>query len=330
MSTDKSRKSEELIPYLTITLEDIPTNFKPAEKSFADGMQIEEENSITPQKVLIFYANLAKNICLKKQISEAAEEAFLPVFLNDISILTAGEKFRMRAAVFLDEIHAYLLEVFAVGYLQRNRKLNRKSTLSELIDVLVDAPSGTASMLAERLVEAEDDPDKQFRLVNVLGTLRSVIVGFDPLYKPVYGFSNHKFTYIDAILLNDAHTMFTLALAQILKEEIYIRNCKNCNSYFIASRKDEIYCDRKLDNGKTCKTMSYETRIKDSPILREYRKIYKTQHARKQRNMHRVNIESKFAKWKEFAEAEKQKCQAGEITLDEMIAAISSADWMEV
>ena len=69
-------------------------------------------------------------------------------------------------------------------------------------------------------------------------------------------------------------------------------------------------------------------KVRADKIMNEYRRIYKMQNARKQRNQQKRNIAARFDSWTEFAKQVLKQCQNGEITLEEMKSKISSADWM--
>ena len=93
--------------------------------------------------------------------------------------------------------------------------------------------------------------------------------------------------------------------------------------YFVpVSKKDEIYCSN-------CRAVSYDKKIRGDEILSSYRKIYKTQSARKARNAHRPQIDEKFDSWKRLAISKRNDCKAGFITLAEMEAAISTQEWLD-
>ena len=72
----------------------------------------------------------------------------------------------------------------------------------------------------------------------------------------------------------------------------------------------------------------YEMKVAADQIMKEYRRIYKMQNARKQRNQQKRDIASSFDNWAAFAKQKLKACQNGEITLDEMKQQISGADWM--
>ena len=109
-----------------------------------------------------------------------------------------------------------------------------------------------------------------------------------------------------------------------------IKECENCGRLFIpANRSDEKYCNFLFDGIKTCKQSAFSARLDRDEILKTYRKIYKTQNARKQRNSHRQSIAERFDEWAKYAKGKLDECQNGKISLDQMVEEISSASWMD-
>ena len=113
------------------------------------------------------------------------------------------------------------------------------------------------------------------------------------------------------------------------KYKVKPTKCQNCGKLFFPhSRSDEIYCNYIFKNGKTCKELGYEMKVAADQIMKEYRRIYKMQNARKLRNQQKRNIAACFDEWTAFAKQKLKVCQNGEITLDEMKQQISGTDWM--
>lgn len=86
---------------------------------------------------------------------------------------------------------------------------------------------------------------------------------------------------------------------QCLKNDIMLKKCANCGKYFVpTSRSDEIYCDNLNENGKTCKQVGYENKLKKDVFKTAYRRAYKTQRARIKYNSHIQNYEKlHFKPW---------------------------------
>lgn len=116
---------------------------------------------------------------------------------------------------------------------------------------------------------------------------------------------------------------------QLKGKRCCVKECENCGRLFVpASRVDEKYCNFLFDGFKSCKQVSFFSRLDKDETLKTYRKIYKTQHARKQRNAHRIGIEKRFDIWADHAKKRLEECQSGEITLAQMIEDISSSSWI--
>lgn len=118
---------------------------------------------------------------------------------------------------------------------------------------------------------------------------------------------------------------------EMQRRGIELKRCKNCGKYFVPeTRSDEIYCNNIFKGNRTCRQIGYENKVNGNEVLREYRKIYKTQNARKQRNKDNIQeLEQRFSDWSAYAKEQLVKCQNGEITLAEMRANISPTDWMK-
>ena len=166
----------------------------------------------------------------------------------------------------------------------------------------------------------ESDLETQHRQAHILVTAIPPNIRYFPL--AAISKKTQKVTYCNAFFVSKVWDFFTLMGVFTIKGDKPIRRCKNCNKYFIpTSKKDEIYC-------LSCRDVSYDKKIREDEILSSYRKIYKTQSARKTRNAHRPQINEKFEHWKRMAISKRNDCKAGLITLTEMESAISSQDWL--
>jgi len=166
----------------------------------------------------------------------------------------------------------------------------------------------------------ESDLETQHLQAHMLVTAIPLNIRYFPL--AAISKKTQKVTYCNVFLVSKVRDFFALMGVFTIKGDKPIRRCKNCNKYFIpASKKDEIYC-------LSCRDVSYDKKIREDEILSSYRKIYKTQSARKSRNSHRPQINEKFEHWKRMAICKRNDCKAGLITLAEMEASISSQDWL--
>ena len=99
-----------------------------------------------------------------------------------------------------------------------------------------------------------------------------------------------------AYTLGTIYPLFALDILKIQEKEVCLKRCQNCGCLFLpTSRTDEIYCDRIYRNGNTCKQVGYANKLKSDPFKAEYRKAYKTQHAKMKRNLKNIpNYKEKY------------------------------------
>lgn len=133
----------------------------------------------------------------------------------------------------------------------------------------------------------------------------------------------------------NGYSLIGFEMRQFIKQNKEIKVCENCEKFFIPSiRSDEKYCDFIFKGNKTCKQMAFEIKLENDVVLKEYRKIYKTQHARMVRNNKAKNKEGqdqlleRFNNWTEYAIKQRELCRSEKITLDEMVTKISGTDWL--
>ena len=167
---------------------------------------------------------------------------------------------------------------------------------------------------------SESDLEDQHRQAHIMVSAMPLNIRYVPL--AAIAKKTQRVTFCNAYFVSKAWDFFALMGVFTLREDKPIRKCKNCGKYFIpVSKRDEIYC-------LNCRDVSYDKKIREDDILSSYRKIYKTQSARKTRNAHRPQINEKFEHWKRMAISMRNDCKAGLITLAEMEEAISSQDWL--
>jgi hypothetical protein len=99
--------------------------------------------------------------------------------------------------------------------------------------------------------------------------------------------------------LYDLESMLAFDTVFLQASSINIKKCVNCGLYFIPeNRSDEIYCNNIFKNGKTCKQLGYENKIKRNEFKSSYRTAYKTQRARIKYNSHIPDYAEKhFKPW---------------------------------
>ncbi len=115
------------------------------------------------------------------------------------------------------------------------------------------------------------------------------------------------------------------------QNDIRLNQCENCGRFFIpTTRSDEKYCPFRDDDGHECRKIGYENKIRTIPLDALYRKIYKTQNSRKNRNLkNKKDADSRFSRWVKYACDMKLRCEHEEISLDEFEKLISSNSWLK-
>lgn len=124
-------------------------------------------------------------------------------------------------------------------------------------------------------------------------------------------------------VVTDLEDAIYIELIKLIESGKLFKRCEHCNKIFLPKDRAEKYCDRLVDNGKTCKDVGYLRKIGNDELLKAYNKTYKTRHAEKQRKT-RGKSQSTINKyidamnnWREDAKSGLQKVQNGEITVDE-------------
>lgn len=143
-----------------------------------------------------------------------------------------------------------------------------------------------------------------------------------------YGNGEIKISY----LIPDLDSLLILDCLYCNQHNIHMNECKNCGKFFIpTTRSDEKYCPYKDERGHECRKIGYENKLKTSPLDALYRKIYKTQNSRKNRNRQNVkDVETLFRKWSVYAADLKHKCEDGKITIKEFEMLASDSSWLNV
>lgn len=122
---------------------------------------------------------------------------------------------------------------------------------------------------------------------------------------------NNSGQIVLSLFIKDIYSLIALEMAQIQGRNKLVKRCENCNKLFIPSkRSDEIYCDRIIKNGKTCKDIGYAEKEKKDPIKSLYTNARKTQHARIRYRSHIPDYKEKhFEPWKKAAEEARDRFQ---------------------
>ena len=127
-------------------------------------------------------------------------------------------------------------------------------------------------------------------------------------------------TFLEVLHPKTIYDLIDYSLRECVKREQRMRVCKNCGRWFaITGRSSAEYCDRPIDSrGRTCKDVGsiaqWNRKRSDDDVFKAYRKEYKKRFAWIKAG--KIMPED-FYKWSEQARAEKQRCDEGEITLEE-------------
>ena len=90
----------------------------------------------------------------------------------------------------------------------------------------------------------------------------------------------------DSYYFNSWFDIMYFELINILKGNIVVKRCENCNRFFVpVGRNDTLYCNRIVPGTtKTCSAIGaivkYEKEVNSNPIKKAYRKEYKKRYAR--------------------------------------------------
>ena len=111
-------------------------------------------------------------------------------------------------------------------------------------------------------------------------------------------------------------------LMEALTQNVIIRQCKNCNKYFIpVNRSDELYCSNEYKDGKTCKQIGFwqikKKKYEEDEFARLYRNTYQQKLLRVKRNPDNKEYVEDFEKFKEGAKHMKEAVLSGEKTEDD-------------
>lgn len=129
--------------------------------------------------------------------------------------------------------------------------------------------------------------------------------------------------------INSIEDFIHVSLMQILQNNIKICKCENCNKLFISINKsNEKYCTYEFKNNKTCRDLSYSIHLQNDELANILRKNYRTENARKNRNSHIPNIQTKFDNWYSKAKEKKKLCEKGIISHKDFITwFIDNKNW---
>lgn len=301
------------------------------ELNLLDEHPIEFGDKFTEGDIILFFSNLEKNTTEKQK-------------LNNL-IFDGTKEESISSEVYFDWINTELKKVYGslVSDLivldtinKYSKNMSKKIKTSRYYaDKLIDSienMSDTACICARLACKSDTDKGQMLiaMMMNEVGT--GDFLG-DVGYGVIAGLRAGELYLQDYYILSSGSASIYFDFAQLYKSHRLIKECENCGRFFIpSSRSDEKYCDHIFKNGKTCKQLGYEIKLNSDDVLKEYRKIYKTQNARKQRAIKsnpasKTVYENRFGKWSENAKNILLQCQSGKITIQEMSIALSDKKW---
>lgn len=144
--------------------------------------------------------------------------------------------------------------------------------------------------------------------------------------KQIYDFLSkrkNKVVEYDLILPHDIPAILYKSLCSILKGNVYLKVCKNCTRYFIASNKALNYCENIAPNEtkKTCRDIGrknvFENSKESDPTLALYYKIYNRKSMMKSRNKDISKYNTDFNKFKETGKKKLSQYKKGKLSSEE-------------
>lgn len=144
--------------------------------------------------------------------------------------------------------------------------------------------------------------------------------------KEIYNFLSNKKNKVveyDLILPYDLASIIYKSICSILKEKIYLKLCKNCGKYFIATNKSYNYCENIApgETKKTCRKVgrriSFENAKNNDTILDFYYKIYNRKSMMKSRNPDIDKYADEFNKFKETGKKKIHQYKIGKLSAED-------------
>ena len=136
------------------------------------------------------------------------------------------------------------------------------------------------------------------------------------------GNADGSFKIIRNYVVTNLSEALSVELILLLEHEKLLKKCENCDRYFFPKDSTEKYCDRPVDENRTCKDIGYINKVEKDTLLKLYSIAYKTKHAQKQRKTRNKSTATKekyknaIDEWRSDAKAYLKEAQKGMITID--------------
>ena len=144
--------------------------------------------------------------------------------------------------------------------------------------------------------------------------------------KEIYDFLSQKknrVTEYDLILPYNLSAIIYKSICSILKGNVYLKSCKNCSRYFIATNKSYNYCENiaPSEKKKTCREIGrrlvFENNKNNDPILASYYQLYNRKAMMKSRNSDIAKYITDFDKFKETGKKKVAQYKNGKLSPDD-------------
>ena len=160
--------------------------------------------------------------------------------------------------------------------------------------------------------------------------------GMKPSKSTVRQYTMHNFSSVVFLALKELASNGDASsnIEKFEKRNTYIIKCANCGRYFVPTRSNSVYCDRKApDSNKTCAEIGAKIKNKRnrSQTVVEYEKIKKRiakkiSDAKATGFKTRVDdLQTKLLRWDEVAVVHKEQLKCGNISEEEFINLINDA-----
>lgn len=253
---------------------------------------------------------------------ERFDPAALGVIYDDPAMLTGQVFAGLHSAGFGTLLSRLISEQAPAAYHSCIEAPERDAPLSELIcEELSCVAIRTRVLCCMISDELFNSAKSRHEIIETL--LGSVKLSCSFLYEG----ENIKIAYS----ISDLNSLLILDTLYCNQNGVHLNECENCGHFFLpTTRSDEKYCPFRDANGRECRKVGYENKVKASELGALYRKIYKTQNSRKNRNLHNVkDADRRFSRWVKYACDLKSQCERGEISLDEFETLASDPFWLK-
>ena len=141
---------------------------------------------------------------------------------------------------------------------------------------------------------------------------------------------------LSCAILESFDEFLCFEFCEMLKNGLMAKRCQLCNRYFVSrDNRNRKYCNRIYEGNKTCKDIGakllYKEKTEDDPYLARYEDLRQAYYSRKYRaDSKRPDTfsgkdmtDAEYVAWSEMAAQERLRYLAGEMSGEELIAAIA-------